>query len=146
MEFIKKQKLGFMVNALVAVMIIVSLIVYAANVNAAYYKDMNTTVVIMTVSALVLVLAALVIPQLSQNVIAKLLTDICRVGAAVLIVVAGATFLGMRVESFGYIFGSNLELGNEAAFSAGSQAITGIVLFVITWILSLIAAFLEIRK
>ncbi|WP_089984748.1 hypothetical protein [Clostridium sp. C105KSO13] len=64
--------------------------------------------------------------------------------AAVLIIVSAVTFIGMRVESFGYIFGSNLEMGNKAAFSAGRQAIVGIVLFMITWIISVIASFMPV--
>ena len=67
------------------------------------------------------------------------------VGAA-LIILAGATFIGMRVESFGYIYGSNLELGNDAAFTAGNQAIWTIVIFVVTWIISVISAFLPTGK
>ncbi|WP_197276432.1 hypothetical protein [Bacillus sp. JCM 19034] len=59
---------------------------------------------------------------------------------------AGVTFIEMRLESFGYIFGSNLELGNEAAFEAGSQAVKGIMLFAVTWVLSSIVAFLDVEK
>lgn len=64
--------------------------------------------------------------------------------AAVLIIVSAVTFIGMRVESFGYIFGSNLEMGKKAAFSVGRQAIVGIVLFMITWIISVIASFMPV--
>ena len=51
-----------------------------------------------------------------------------------------------HLTSFGYIYGSNLELGNQQAFDAAGQAITLIVVFVVTWIVSLVASFLEVGK
>jgi hypothetical protein len=68
------------------------------------------------------------------------------VAGSALIIYAGATFISMRVESFGYIYGSNLELGNQLTFDAGGQAIALIVVFVVTWIISLVASFLEVGK
>ncbi|HHV09340.1 MAG TPA: hypothetical protein GXX75_03550 [Clostridiales bacterium] len=146
MEFMKKQKKGFVAYVIVAVMAVISFIVYVSNVSTAYYQDMNTSVVIMMVCALALIAATLVLPQLAKGRLVTVVVDVLRVASAVLIILSGVTFIGMRVESFGYIFGSNLELGNEAAFRAGSQAITGIVLFVVTWILSLAASFFEVGK
>jgi hypothetical protein len=52
----------------------------------------------------------------------------------------------MRLESFGYIYGSNLELGNDLAFEAGNQAIWTIIIFMVNWIVSLVAAFLPVGK
>ncbi len=146
MEFLRKQKAGFLAYVIVAVMTMITLTIYVSNVSAAYYKDMNIRVVFMMVCALVLIAATVVLPQLSNGKLVTIIVDIFRVAAAVLIIMSGVTFIGMRVESFGYIFGSNLELGNEAAFHAGSQAITGIILFVVTWLLSLVAAFLQVGK
>jgi hypothetical protein len=146
MGFIKNQKVGFVAYALVAIMAIISFIVYVSNVNTPYYQDMNTSVVLMMVCAIVSIVAAITLPQIATGKIVYIAVDAFRVASAVLIIMSGVTFIGMRVESFGYIFGSNLELGNEAAFSAGSQAITGIILFVVTWILSLIASFMEVGK
>lgn len=146
MEFLKKQKLGFAAYVIVAIMTIITLSVYISNVSAAYYKDMNNQVVLMMVCALVFIAATIVVPQLGKGKLITILIDIFRVASSVLIIMSGVTFIGMRVESFGYIFGSNLELGNEAAFSAGSQAITGIILFVVTWIISLVAVFLQVGK
>lgn len=146
MEFIRKQKAGFWAYLIVAVMTIVSLAVYISNVTSAYYADMNRSIVIMMVCAFGSIAVMMAISEMTYGKIAKAIADAFRVAAAVLIIMSGVTFIGMRVESFGYIFGSNLELGNEAAFRAGTQAITGIILFVVTWLLALIASFLEIRK
>ena len=142
----KNQKIGFWAYAVVAVLSIVCLGLYIANVNQPYYQDMNQSVVYAMVGALACVAVALVLPAVSNNCVLKIVADIARVVGAALIILAGATFIGMRVESFGYIYGSNLELGNDAAFTAGGQAIAAIVLFVVTWIISIVAAFLPTGK
>lgn len=143
---IKNQKIGFWAYAVVAVLAIVCLGLYIANVNQPYYQDMNQNVVYAMVGALVCTAVALVLPAVSDKGVLKIIADIARVVGAALIILAGATFIGMRVESFGYIYGSNLELGNDAAFTAGNQAIWTIVIFVVTWIISVVAAFLPTGK
>ena len=142
----KNQKIGFWAYAVVAVLAIVCLGLYIANVNQPYYQDMNQNVVFAMVGALVCIAVALVLPAVSDKGVLKVVADVARVVGAALIILAGATFIGMRVESFGYIYGSNLELGNDAAFTAGNQAIWTIVIFVVTWIISVIASFLPTGK
>lgn len=142
----KNQKIGFWAYAVVAVLAIVCLGLYIANVNQPYYQDMNQNVVYAMVGALVCTAVALLLPAVSDKGVLKIIADIARVVGAALIILAGATFIGMRVESFGYIYGSNLELGNDAAFTAGNQAIWTIVIFVVTWIISIVAAFLPTGK
>ena len=142
----KNQKIGFWAYAVAAVLAIVCLGLYIANVNQPYYQDMNTNVVCAMVGALACIAVALVLPAVSDNCVLKIVADVARVVGAALIILAGATFIGMRVESFGYIYGSNLELGNDAAFTAGNQAIWTIVIFVVTWIISVVAAFLPTGK
>ena len=147
MKMIKQQKKGFFIAYVItAIMAAASLITYVLNVSAAYYQDMKLNVVIMMVCALACIAAVILLPLIVKGKMIWFIADALRVAAAVLIIRAGAAFIGMRVESFGYIYGSNLELGNEAAFSAGTQAITGIIFFVITWILSLAASFFEMGK
>lgn len=140
----KNQKIGSLAYLVVAVLTVVCLVMYIMNVNAPYYEDMNASVVVMLVVALAAIGAALYLPQNTQ--VNKVVVDLCRVAAAALIVYAAGTFISMRVESFGYIYGSNLELGNQQAFDAGGQAIALIVVFVITWIVSLVASFMEVGK
>lgn len=143
---VKKQNPGFLAYVLVAILTVVCLGIYVANVNAPYYEDMNIAVVYTLIGALAATVVAIVLPAVSDNAVVKLVADVARVAASALIIFAGVTFIGMRIESFGYIYGSNLELGNDAAFAAGNQAIWGIVIFMVTWIVSLVAAFLPTGK
>lgn len=140
----KNQKLGNWAYLIVAVLTVVSLVIYIMNVNAPYYQDMNVSVIVMLAVALASLAVTLVLPQ--NTVVNKVVVDLARVLTAGMIILAGATFIGMRVESFGYIYGSNLELGNQQAFDAGGQAIMLIVVFVVTWIISLVASFMEVGK
>lgn len=146
MNFFKKQSLGFWATLLAAVLAIVCLVIYIANVNAPYYQDMNMNVVYMMGGALAALVIALILSQVQCCGFVRILTDIVRIAACALIIWACVTFLGMRLESFGYIYGSNLELGNDLAFSAGGQAIWGLILFVVTWVVSVIAAFAKVEK
>lgn len=146
MGFLKKQKVGFYLNAVVWILAIASLVIYVSNVNKPYYKDMNTSVVFMMIGAIISMLVAFVLVQVSENTVMRIISDILRITAAVLVIEAGVKFITMRVESFGYIFGSNLEMGNTAAFTAANQAVVGIVVFVVTWLLALIASFFSIGK
>lgn len=140
----KNQKFGSWAYLVVAVLTVICLVMYIMNVNAPYYEDMNASVVVMLVAALAAIGATLYLPQ--NTVTNKVIVDLCRVAAAALIIYAAGTFISMRVESFGYIYGSNLELGNQQAFDAGGQAIALIVVFIVTWIISLVASFLEVGK
>jgi hypothetical protein len=146
MEFLKKHGFGFYLNVIVVILSIVSLILYVSNVNTAYYKDMNTSVVYMMVVAFIGMIIAIILPQFSDGVLFRVVSDLLRVVVAALIITAGVKFISMRVESFGYIFGSNLELGNKAAFSAANQAVAGIIIFIVTWFLAIVASFLRIEK
>lgn len=140
----KNQKFGSWAYLVVAVLTVVCLVMYIMNVNTPYYGDMDVSVVVMLVVALAAIAATIVLPQ--NTPVNKIIVDLCRVAATALIIYAAGTFISMRVESFGYIYGSNLELGNQQAFDAGGQAIALIVVFVVTWLVSVVSAFLEVGK
>jgi hypothetical protein len=112
---------------------------YIMNANTPYYEDLNGDIIFMLMAAIGTTVAALAMKN-------KVVVDLCRVASSALIIYGGGLFISMRVESFGYIYGSNLELGNQLAFDAGGQAIALIVIFVVTWIISLAASFLEVGK
>ena len=112
------KKSGFFAYVLVAILTVVCLCLYVANVNAPYYEDMNINVVYTLVAALVTLVVAIALSGCDKTV-SKVICDVARVAASALIIYAGVTFIGMRLESFGYIYGSNLELGNQLAFDAG---------------------------
>ena len=135
----KNQKFGSWAYLVVAVLTVVCLVMYVMNATAPYYEDLDGNMIFVLMAAVGVTVAAVVMKG-------QVIVDLCRVAASALIIYAGATFISMRVESFGYIYGSNLELGNQQAFDAGGQAIALIVVFVVTWIISLAASFLEVGK
>ena len=135
----KNQKFGSLAYLVVAVLTLVCLVMYIMNATAPYYEDLNGDLIFMLLAAVGVIVAALMLKN-------PVLVDLCRVVASALIIYAGGTFISMRVESFGYIYGSNLELGNQQAFDAGGQAIALIAVFVVTWLISLVASFLEVGK
>ena len=63
-----------------------------------------------------------------------------------LALVALAYFLSDRVDGFGYVYGSNLALGKDDAFTAGGQAIRGVVLYAVTWLVGIVSAFLSVSR
>ena len=135
----KNQKFGSWAYLVVAVLTVVCLGMYVMNATTPYYEDLDGSLVFVLVAAVATAAATLAVKN-------PVLADLCRVAASALIIYAGATFISLRVESFGYIYGSNLELGNQQAFDAGGQAIALIVVFVVTWIISLVSSFLEVGK
>lgn len=75
---------------------------------------------------------------------ATIVSDVLRVAVPALLFLSGILFLSMRAQSLGQVLGSNLELGNVDAHDAANQAIIVIVLFVVGWLVSVVAAFLKI--
>jgi CHASE3 domain sensor protein len=51
-------------------------------------------------------------------------------------------FISARVESLAQVLGSNLELGNVEAHEAATQAVVVIVVSLLAWLLSVVAAFI----
>ena len=150
MRFISKQWVGFYGSVVAAVLMIVSLALVAANGNTVYYNDVASLggIIAAIVFAIVFTVAAVVVSEtgLGENRYASLAADVVRAVGAMLMIVACLTFLNERVESFGYIFGSNIELGNETAFTAGGQAISVIVLCAVTWIISVVSAAFAVTR
>ena len=135
----KNQKFGSWAYLVIAILTVVCLVMYIMNATAPYYEDLDGNLIFVLAAAVGVTAATLVLKN-------SVLADLCRVAASALIIYGGATFISHRVESFGYIYGSNLELGNQQAFDAGGQAIALIVVFIVTWLISLIASFLEVGK
>lgn len=142
----KGTKVGLVFHAVAAVLAVVTLILYVLNVNQPYYLDMNVSVAVMVAIAIVCLVAGVALAQASDSLPAEIVSDVLRVAVPALLFYAAAVFVGMRAQSLGQIFGSNLELGNESAFTAGTQAIYTIVLFLVSWLVSVIAAFTRVGK
>lgn len=146
MTMLKKQKISLYIYLLVFVLTTSLVFLYISNVNKAYYQDMQVNVLYLLAAALVFLLLTIGLSFHAKTKSLLMAADISRIVASLLIILGGVRFISMRLESFGYIFGSNLEMNNEAAIDAGSQAIMIIVIFVATWLISVIAAFFDIGQ
>lgn len=142
----KNLKKGNILLLAAVVLSFINCVLYVLNMNASYYKDMNGTLVCLAVLSFAAPAAAFFLGLRDESKGRLFASDVLRVAAAALLAAAGGLFISMRVESFGYIFGSNLEIGNKAAFAGANQAVAAIVLFVITWIVTMISGFFRIGK
>lgn len=147
-EFIKKQGIGFYLSVLASILGIVSLIIYIANATTVYYNDYSAPIVAVTIFAILLSCGAAVMSQFefAQLKIVKIAIDIMLVLSAFLLIWAVTMFIGSRVESLAYVFGSDLESDNAAAQSGTRQAIAGFVLYFIAWFATVVGAFFSITK
>lgn len=55
-------------------------------------------------------------------------------------------FIGDRVYHFGVVLGSDLEKGNDIAFAAVNHSIVTIVMYGITLVCTLVAAFFNVTR
>ena len=55
-------------------------------------------------------------------------------------------FVNDRVYHFAIVLGSDLEKGNQTAFDAVYHSITGIVLYFVSLIISIVASFFQVTK
>ncbi|MDO4432627.1 MAG: hypothetical protein Q4B80_04840 [Aerococcaceae bacterium] len=138
-----KQTIESYLNGIVALLVVVLTGFYIANVNQPYYQDMNQMVLGILIATIILSLVPFAIDKIKAHKTRFLLASIVKMGLPAAIIFAGVQFLSMRVESFGYIFASNLEAGNTEATTAGTQAVLLLVLFVVTWLVSVLAAFIS---
>ena len=153
------KKSGVIVYALMAVLALISLIVYLNNnsyISTAptakdeFFQSYNVHANLITwltiggiACAVIAVISAL---AAEQKGLVAVCTDVLRVAAPVLIIVALGLFLSDRVDGFGYVYGSNLALGKDDAFTAGSQSIQGVALYCVTWLVGIVGAFMSLRK
>lgn len=142
----KNQRIGFYGYLVLIALSLATAIVYIINSVRPYYEDFSIGLLIIILIAIVLAVGVTFYKPKDDRKVFKIITDVARIIVSILLIWAAATFIGARLESFGYIFGSDLELGNDEAFAAGSQAINLIILFVVTWIVSLVVSFFPIGE
>ncbi len=153
------KKSGVIAYALMAALALIALIVYlngnsyistAPTAKDEFFQSYNVHASLVTWMSIggiaCAVLAVLSALFAEQKGIVRLCTDVLRVAAPVLIIVALAFFLSDRVDGFGYVYGSNLALGKDDAFTAGSKSIQGIALYAATWLVGIVSAFLGFKK
>lgn len=155
-EFFKRQKVGTYITALVAVLALVSLIIYAVNGAAdGYFKGLTETpVVLMSVIAILCAAGSIVLAQFefegNAAKAANLFGDALRIAAAMLLIASMLLFIGSRVEGLAYIFGSDENVLDEvqtpANLSSAYTAICGFVFYAISWVFAMAAAFFSMVK
>jgi membrane-associated HD superfamily phosphohydrolase len=137
-EFLKNQKAGFYTSVATMILAMIAMFIYIANGNTAYYNDFNSRVVILTVIAIAVEIALIVV---ARTVGEKQWLDIAYVIVPVLLGICAMTFISYRIESAGIILGSDLENGNTAAINALNQAFMGIALYILAMISKLVGSF-----
>ena len=151
---LKKISVGGWITCAAAVLTIVSLIVYAANVSSAGYFQGSavTNLVLFAVLAAVLYLAALAVSLFVNGPapVMEIITGVLRIAAPVLVAAAAIALVGARVEGLGFIYFSNadvaLEIQTPANLASAGAAITSMVLFGVSMAVGILAAFFRLKK
>ena len=152
----KKISVGGWIAILAAVLTLVSLIVYSANIaSEGYFKNAAVSnLVLWTVLALVMLLGAVVLKQLELKGGAQKAVDLIagafQIGAPVLLALALINLVAARVEGLGFIYFSNadviLEVQTPANLASATGTIVSIVFYALALVVSVIAAFCSLRK
>ena len=153
---LKKLSVGAWITVLAAIMVLVSLIVYSANVSGeGYFQGKSVSgMTLWLILAVVLLLAAIALKMLSLKgtaaSCADLVSGLCQIGAPVLVALGLINLISSRVEGLGFIYFSNADVIKEvqtpANLASGSGAIAGMVIMGIALALCIIAAFCGLRK
>ena len=144
------------VYLVIAVLSLVSLIFYSVNISAeGYYQAMKVDGMVgLSILVIVLALIPVVCDFLKfDGVVGKIVTVVsmaCKVVAPCLLCMLAIKFVGTRVSGLGYIFFSNDDVKKEVATSANvSSAVVAIittVLYVVTGITGVVAAFIAPKE
>ena len=153
---LKKMSVGAWITVLAAIMVLVSLIVYSANVSGeGYFQGKSVSgMTLWLVLAIVLLLAAVALKMLSLKgstaVCADLLSGLCQIGAPILVSLGLINLISSRVEGLGFIYFSNADVIKEvqtpANLASGSGAIVSLVIMGIALVVCIAAAFCSLRK
>ena len=144
------------VYLVIAVLSLVSLIFYSVNISAeGYYQAMKVGGMVgLSILVIVLALIPVVCDFLKfDGVVGKVVNVVsmaCKVVAPCLLCMLAIKFLGTRVSGLGYIFFSNDDVKKEVATSANvSSAVVAIittVLYLVTGITGVVAAFIAPKE
>ncbi|MFA6861777.1 MAG: hypothetical protein WCR56_05305 [Bacilli bacterium] len=155
-NLLKKQKVGAYLYVAVFVLTLVCFIIYLANgANKGYFQGTTESVVVLlSILGLLFTLAVIIIPQFTFNgVVAKImnvLVEAIRIVIPLVLMSAFIIFTGSRLEGLSYIFFSNAntlaEIQTSVNLASAYTAITGIVFFLITQIVSVVATFFPLTK
>ncbi len=141
--------------AIALILAIVSFSIYGSNVaGEGYFHGLsNDTVVVCSVFAIITLIAyiALSIFDFGDGIVGKIMSIVrsaCIIAAGGLLVAAGITNVGDRVEGLGYIFFSDqnllAEVQTEDNLASAYGAIAGTITYLIGWLFALIASFFKV--
>lgn len=140
MEFLKKLRAGFFISMAAVVLAVIALFIYIANGNNAYYNDLNSVVVTITIITIIVEIILIIVTSIVGE---KHFLDIFYVVVPALLGIAVLLFISSRVQSAGIILGSDLEKGNLIASKALNQAFKGVIFYFLAMIASMIGSFLR---
>ena len=154
---LKKISVGGWITCVAALLTLISLIVYSSNITSeGYFQGASVTnLTLFAVLSIVLYLCALVLKLIvkSDGAVGKivdLIAGVMQIAAPVLVAAATISLIGSRVEGLGFIYFSNadvaLEVQTPANLASASGSITSMVLFGVSMLVGIIAAFFGLTK
>ena len=155
---LKKLSIGMCFTAAAAVCAIISLIVYAVNVNGEGYFQ-NATVsnlVLYCVLAALALIAAIAlnlfveVPEGPAQLGVNLVTGALQIVAPMLLAMCLINLIVGRAEGLGFIYFSNadviLEVQTPANMASASGAIANMVVLGISTVVGIVASFINVKK
>ena len=153
---IKKQSVGIWFNIIVAVLTIVSVIVYGVNISGdGYFQNASVgNLVAYCVIAVIMLVAVIVLAQPKFTGTAALVTEIIsgllRIAIPVLLMLCLVNLVSARAEGLGFIYFSNADVLQEVQTPANMSSATGTIANMICLgvaaVFAMIAAFFTLRK
>lgn len=154
-SFIKRQRPGTWISFVVAILSLISLIIYTINCSDGYFQGTyDSLITVFSVLALLTAAAAVLMAQFNFNRLAgkiySIIADILRIGSAALLIASFMLFLEGRVEGFAYIFLSDADvlpaIQTPSNLNSAYTAIAGIVFYGVAGLLAIIGSFFGIEK
>ncbi len=152
----KKLPVGAWIACCAAVLVLVSLIVYAINIGSeGYFQGASiSNLVLFLILAIVCELVAVVLGRLEQKgavgKVLDLIAGACRIVAPALIALCLINLIAARVEGLGFIYFSNADVAKEvqtpANLSSATGSIAAMVCLGVSMLAAIVAAFANVRK
>ena len=153
---IKKQTVGIWFNVLVAILTIVSLIVYGVNISGeGYFQGASVgNLIALSVAAIVMLVIVIALAQVKLTgtaaTVAEIISGLLRIAVPVLLVICLVSLISARAEGLGFIYFSNEEVLAEvqtpANMSSAAGTIANMVCLGISAIFAMAAAFLRLHR
>lgn len=153
---IKKQPVGIWFNIIVAVLTIVSVIVYGVNISGeGYFKNASVgNLVAYCVIAIIMlaVVIALAQPKFTGTaaIVTEIISGLLRIAVPVLLMLCLVNLISARAEGLGFIYFSNADVLQEVQTPANMSSATGTIANMICLgvaaIFAMIAAFFTLHK